>query len=101
MYYYCICANAVDVDAPEAPCVQWRIIGSTHNATQTREPPRQEEQVLSTTLNWHYRQDYSIVRTPIQRFCCNTYYSKRKKPDNSLQRFEKYLYMLAAFIKPW
>jgi len=25
---------------------QWRIIGSTHNATQTREPPRQEDQRL-------------------------------------------------------
>lgn len=34
------------VDAPDAPYAQWRIIGSTHIATQTREPPRQEEQEL-------------------------------------------------------
>jgi len=41
------CANAAAVDALETPYhFQWRIIGSTHNATQTREPPRQEDQRL-------------------------------------------------------
>ncbi len=38
--------NVDAVDAPDAQYAQWRIIGSSHNATQTREPPRQEEQTL-------------------------------------------------------
>ncbi len=40
------CANVDAVDAPDAQYAQWRITGSSHNATQTREPPRQEEQTL-------------------------------------------------------